>query len=68
MASRLYIVDFFAPAARFVVEVDGSQHMEQDHVRGDAARDAYLMSLGLQVLRVNSREVLKDNAAVVEAI
>ena len=24
-----YIVDFFAPRARLVVEVDGSQHMEK---------------------------------------
>lgn len=63
-----YIVDFFAPRVRLVVEVDGSQHMEADHALQDRRRDEYLRSLGLQVLRVNSREVLEEREAVMEAI
>jgi len=61
-------VDFFAPRAKLVVEVDGSQHMVGDHVQKDRIRDGDLASLGLKVLRFNSREVLKENDAVVEAI
>ncbi len=63
-----YIVDFFAPKAKVVVEVDGSQHMVNGHVQKDRERDGYLISLGLKVLRFNSREVLKDSEAVVEVI
>jgi very-short-patch-repair endonuclease len=63
-----YIVDFFAPRAKLVVEVDGSQHMVGDHVQKDRIRNDYLASLGLKVLRFNSREVLKESGAVVEAI
>src|SRR3990170_956960 len=63
-----HIVDFFAPGAKLVVEVDGSQHMGDDHVQKDRIRDGYLASLGLKVLRFNSREVLKESHAVVEAI
>ena len=63
-----HIVDFFAPRAKLVVEVDGSQHMVGDHIQKDRIRDGYLASLGLKVLRFNSREVLKENDAVVEAI
>ena len=63
-----HIVDFFAPRAKLVVEVDGSQHMVGDYVQKDRIRDAYLASLGLKVLRFNSREVLKESDAVVEAI
>ena len=63
-----HIVDFFAPRAKLVVEVDGSQHMVGDHVQKDRIRDGYLASLGLKVLRFNSREVLKESDAVVEAI
>jgi len=63
-----HIVDFFAPREKLVVEVDGSQHMVGDHVQKDRFRDGYLASLGLKVLRFNSREVLKGNDAVVEAI
>jgi very-short-patch-repair endonuclease len=53
-----YIVDFFAPRARLVVEVDGSQHMEENHLQRDKNRDEYLKGLGLKVLRFNSRVVL----------
>ena len=63
-----HIVDFFAPRARLVVEVDGSQHLGGDHALKDRNRDGYLVSLGLKVLRINSREVLKESNAVVEAI
>ena len=63
-----HIVDFFAPRAKLVVEVDGSQHMVGDHVQRDRIRDGYLASLGLKVLRFNSTEVLKESDAVVEAI
>jgi very-short-patch-repair endonuclease len=63
-----YIVDFYAPRAKLVVEVDGSQHMEEEHALKDRDRDAYLASLGLKVLRFNSREVLNEGDAVVGEI
>jgi len=62
------IVDFFAPGAKLVVEVDGSQHMVGEQNQKDGIRDGYLASLGLKVLRFNSREVLKESDAVVEVI
>ena len=63
-----HIVDFFAPRAKLVIEVDGSQHLEGEHALKDRSRDRYLVSLGLKVLRFNSREVLEERDAVVEAI
>ena len=63
-----YIVDFFAPRAELVVEVDGSQHFMMDHAEKDRERDRYLMSRGIRVLRFNSRAVLRDTDSVVEAI
>ncbi len=46
-----HIVDFFAPRAKLVVEVDGSQHLEGEHALKARSRDGYLVSLGLKVLR-----------------
>lgn len=63
-----YIVDFFAPRAKLVVEVDGSQPLVGNHVEKDRIRDGYLASLGLKVLRFHSREVMEESDAVVEAI
>ena len=61
-------VDFFAPRAQLVVEVDGSQHLGGEHALKDRSRDRYLVSLGLEVVGFNSREVLEERDAVVEAI
>ena len=63
-----YIVDFYAPAANLVIEVDGSQHFEAEQRRQDAARDHYLQADGLRVLRFDNRQVLTETEAVVEVI
>jgi len=63
-----YIVDFYAPRANLVIEVDGSQHVTGDHVELDKQRDECLSNLGLKVLRFNSREVLTNTDEVVEVI
>ena len=63
-----YIVDFFAPKVRLVVEVDGSQHMEENHLQTDKRRDKYLTGLGLKVLRFNSRVVLSEADAIMEVM
>ena len=63
-----YIVDFFAPKANLVVEVDGSQHLQENELQRDKLRDAYLSGLGLTVLRFNSREVLNETSEVIDVI
>ena len=63
-----YIVDFYAPGAKLVIEVDGSQHLEEDHAREDARRDEYLQSQGLLVMRFNNLQVLKELESVVQKI
>ena len=60
-----YIVDFYAPKAKLVVEVDGSQHLGLEHRQNDTERDAYLTSEGLQVLRFSNIQVLEELDAVV---
>lgn len=63
-----YIVDFYAPKARLVIELDGSQHFEQKHTKRDAVRDGYLQGLGLQVLRFDNLQVLRELEAVLGEI
>ena len=58
-----FILDFVAPSARLVVEVDGGYHAER---RGaDARRDSKLQRAGLVVLRLPAELVLTDLAAAV---
>ena len=63
-----FIVDFYCPATKRVVELDGSQHFETGHQARDQARDAALAGLGLQVLRFDDRQVLLETDAVLAAI
>jgi very-short-patch-repair endonuclease len=63
-----YIVDFYAPKTKMVIEIDGSQHREQLHAENDRRRDMYLASAGLAVLRFNSKEILEETDAVLEVI
>ncbi len=63
-----YIVDFYAPAARLVIELDGSQHFTVDGVASDRIRDAYLRRVGLEVMRFDDRQVLLQTDAVIEII
>ena len=63
-----YIVDFYAPKAKMVVEVDGSQHMESEQAARDLQRDAFLASKGLRVLRFDDLQVLKEIEGVMGVI
>jgi very-short-patch-repair endonuclease len=53
-----YIVDFFCPARRLIVEVDGGQHSET--VGQDAERDAWLGAQGYKVLRFWNNDVVEN--------
>ena len=63
-----FIVDFYCPKAKLVIELDGSQHFEPDHEVKDQARDVQLAALGLRVLRFDNLQVLKEMDAVMAVI
>jgi very-short-patch-repair endonuclease len=63
-----FVFDFYCPAARLVVEVDGVVHSDPDRAARDEERTRYLASRGLRVLRVHNDEVLSDIDSVVELI
>ncbi len=63
-----YIVDFFSPRAKLVVEVDGGQHSSVETTEYDRLRDEYMSSLGFRVLRFTNTDVLKNTDGVIERI
>ena len=60
-----FIVDFFCPAARLVVEVDGETHVDAAE---DRLRDSWLGREGYRVLRVWNNEVMGNLAGVLDVI
>lgn len=64
-----FTLDFYCPAARLAVELDGGQHYQggSRHER-DVARDAWLAERGIRVLRFSDRDVLLETEVVQEVI
>ncbi len=60
-----YIVDFLCYSRRVIVELDGSQHVEN---RYDSIRDAWLEEQGFQVLRFSNHEVNTQMDVVLDTI
>ncbi len=61
-----YIVDFVCLKKRLIIEIDGSQHVDnQDY---DERRTLYLKKQGFHVLRFWNNQVLKEVDAVLDLI
>ncbi|MCL2299226.1 MAG: endonuclease domain-containing protein, partial [Firmicutes bacterium] len=52
-----FIVDFYCPKAKLVIELDGMQHYTPQGLAHDEERSAYLEAQGLTVLRFKNQEV-----------
>ena len=63
-----YVVDFYCPAERLAVELDGEGHAGDAAGTRDAARTAFLERHGVRVLRFENDDVRTNLEGVVEAI
>ena len=61
-----YVVDFCAPRRKLIIELDGSQHLEQEEY--DEERTNYFRSQGYQVIRFWNNEVTNNMENVLLAI
>lgn len=63
-----YIVDFYCPTVKLIIEVDGGQHYHGFGAEKDKIRDEFMNKLGMKVLRFSDLEVLKSTKEVLETI
>ena len=63
-----YIADFYCAEAKLVIELDGSQHFEEEYLEKDAERTTFLEGYGITVIRVPNNEVSKNFSGVCEYI
>ncbi|MGH7800206.1 MAG: endonuclease domain-containing protein [Thermodesulfobacteriota bacterium] len=63
-----YIVDFYCPKSKLVIEIDGGQHYSEVGVDTDRLRDKYITDLGLRVLRFTNLDVLQNIEGILEHI
>jgi len=63
-----YVVDFFCPAKRLIVELDGGHHNDDGTAKRDRERQLWLEKEGYRVVRFWNSEIAADLAAVLEQI
>ncbi len=61
-----YIPDFVCIEKKLIIELDGSQHLEQEEY--DEERTKYLNSLGYKVIRFWNNDVMNNIESVILAI
>jgi very-short-patch-repair endonuclease len=55
-----YVVDFYCPERKLVVELDGPVHGDGQQAEHDLNRDTFLRSRGLRILRLSNRQVIDE--------
>jgi very-short-patch-repair endonuclease len=60
------IPDFCSPKAKLIIEMDGSQHLDQQEY--DEERTKYFESIGYKMIRFWNKDVMNDIDSVILAI
>ena len=63
-----FIVDFYCPKLKLVIEIDGDCHYTDNAQAYDRARTEVLQRYGLKVIRFSNQEVLHNFTGVVSSI
>ena len=63
-----YVLDFFCATRKLAIELDGESHNFGERPLRDEARDKWLESQGIHVVRVSARDVLKNRDGVLQFI
>ena len=52
-----YILDFYCAQIKLAIELDGSQHYDEEAERHDLERTKYLSEYGVKVIRISNLEI-----------
>ena len=63
-----YILDFYCPQKKLIVELDGEVHNTKEAKEYDEVRDKYFKELGYTTIRFLNREVENDIEKVLDKI
>lgn len=63
-----YIVDFYCPLKKLVIEIDGATHGTNKEIEKDRIREDYLKGLGLKIKRYTNRDIFDNLGLVVTDI
>ena len=55
-----YIVDFYCPERKLVIEVDGDSHYTDDAQHYDTVRADFMLALGITTMRFTNHDVMTN--------
>ena len=55
-----YIVDFYCPKLKLIIEIDGEQHYLEENQSYEEKRNKYLKNLGFKILRFYNSDINKE--------
>ena len=63
-----YVLDFYCPALKLAVEIDGDSHFAADANDYDQQRQAFIESFGIRFLRFTNKQVYGNLEGVLQTI
>ena len=63
-----YIVDFYCPELKLIIEVDGESHFSEDAQAYDKIRGKFMLELGLTTIRFSNHEVMTNIDGICQLI
>jgi very-short-patch-repair endonuclease len=63
-----YIVDFYCPKEKLIIELDGEVHFNNEAIEYDKRRTTFLETKGFKVIRFENQEVMYNIDLVLEKI
>ena len=63
-----WVVDFYCFEYRLAIELDGGVHSQPSQMRRDAAKEDYLGTIGVRLLRIPNGLVLEDPEGFVRQV
>ena len=55
-----YIVDFYIPKLKIMIEIDGDSHFTEDNKQYDFVRENYMNNIGITTIRYTNSEVVNN--------
>ncbi len=63
-----YVVDFYSPKVKLVIEIDGDYHFTDEAEEYDRQREAFIQSLGISIIRFTNLDVRRNMNGVIQVI
>jgi very-short-patch-repair endonuclease len=63
-----YVVDFYCPALKLAIEIDGATHVTDEEIEYDRKRQEEIETMGIKFLRFTNEEIYEDLHNVLERV